>query len=381
MDSLISNEDSRSVTPTMEILPLRESVLRTVAGRYHLRRLIGRGGMADVYLGDDLLLERDVAIKILHQHIALDDSGLERFRREALALAALVSPHVVAVYDVGLDKDCAFLVMHYIDGNTIEQQIIRHGPMSAQQAEAVLVQVLDGLTAIHSCGLIHRDIKPSNVLIDANDHVVLLDFGIALHRRRAPLTAPGMVAGTPGYLAPECDVELTSDLFQVGLLMVYLLTGVEPARFISESKTIDSLLIRVPCRLADVARRALATDPAQRFESAETMKEAVRAAASPWTASDERTTIEMSPVQLLGLIDTAPVIASEQKYLRVGTNTNVVQTAPTCLPRSSAPRRSRVRMPIIRVDDVDEESGSRVPSWAFGGVLAVIAGFAAFALM
>jgi serine/threonine-protein kinase len=270
--------------------------------------------------------------------------------------------------------------MHHIDGNTIEQEVIRHGPMSVQQAEAVLVQILDGLTAIHSRGLIHRDIKPSNVLLGANDHVVLLDFGIALHTRRAPLTAPGMVAGTPGYLPPECDVELTSDLFQVGLLMVYVLTGVETARFLSETKSIDNLLMRMPCRLADVARRALATDPAQRFDSAETMKAAVRAAASPWTASDERTTTEMSPVQVLGLIDTAPVIASEQKYLRVGTNTNVLHNAPTYPQRTSALERSRVRMPIIRVDDVDDEPRPRVPTWAFGGVLAVIAGFAAMAL-
>jgi serine/threonine protein kinase len=121
-----------SARPTIPIAPLLDPAARIVGGRYRVRHLIGSGGMAEVHVGDDLVLEREVAIKILHPHIARDDAGLERFRREALALADVASPHVVAIYDVGLDKDCAFLVMRHIEGQTLEQEIIRHGPMSAK---------------------------------------------------------------------------------------------------------------------------------------------------------------------------------------------------------------------------------------------------------
>jgi serine/threonine protein kinase len=276
MQEVVWVEDARSTTPTLKNPPLLAVEERVLGGRYRILRLIGRGGMADVFLGDDLLLERTVAIKVMHAHLADDSSGLERVRREAMTLAAVRSPNVVGIYDIGFDGS-VFLVMQHLEGHTIEDEIARTGPMSEARATGVLAQLLDGLVEIHALGLVHRDIKPSNIILGGGDHVVLLDLGIALDVRRAPLTAPGMVAGTPGYLAPEsctCETDYASDVYQVGLIMLFLLTGVDFGRQ-SPARSVEDLLSRLPASLRGMARRALATDPSERFPSALVMREAL----------------------------------------------------------------------------------------------------------
>jgi tRNA A-37 threonylcarbamoyl transferase component Bud32 len=285
-------ENESSTTPTLQSAPLRlPCETRVLGGRYQVRRLLGRGGMANVFLGDDLVLERAVAIKLLHPHLAEDSSGLERFRREAMTLAAIRSPHVVGIYDIGLDDEGVYLVMQHVEGRTIEQEIARTGVMPNARVEAVVTQLLDGLAEVHAQGLVHRDIKPSNVLLDGNDHVVLLDLGIVLDTRRAPLTAPGMVAGTPGYLAPEsstrAESDYSSDVYQVGLLILFLLTGVELARR-CPINGFDDLIQKLPASFAGVVRRALATEPSDRFPSAEIMKEAVETALASSRGTTQR---------------------------------------------------------------------------------------------
>ena len=333
MPHVVPIEDERSTTPTQRNTPLLARETRVLGGRYQVRRLLGRGGMANVFLGDDLILERAVAIKILHTHLADDSSGLERFRREAMTLAAVRSPHVVGIYDIGLDGDGGvFIVMQHVEGPTIEEEIVRTGPMSNARATAVLTQLLDGLAEVHSLGVVHRDIKPSNVILGTSDHVVLLDLGIALDPRRAPLTAPGMVAGTPGYLAPEsrtrAESDYASDVYQVGLLMLFLLTGVDFARR-CPMKGVADLLDRLPPSLAFMARRALATDPSDRFPSASVMREALELRAPsppPVTSTPKRARtarqaqpplarepvlqLEGPTVELVALSDTAPAIKS-----------------------------------------------------------------------
>jgi serine/threonine protein kinase len=259
--------------------------------------------MADVYVGDDLLLERTVAIKMIHEHIEVDAVGLERFRREAIALAAVTSSHVVAIHDMGFDGGW-FLVLQHVHGQTLADEIGRKGPMALERAEWVLTDLLDALIEIHSRGLIHRDIKPSNIMIDEREHVVLLDFGIALDTSRSRLTEPGMLAGTPAYAVPGCLAEPASDVYQVGLLMLFLLTGVDPV----EGTMSRGLLQRLPPELSSVARCALAMDPSARFPSAQTMRDAleeafdeIATAILPRTVIDKRT-CEISRTQLLGLL-------------------------------------------------------------------------------
>ena len=283
MQSIRTDDDPTAMTATLTQLRLPHE-RRVLGGRYQVRRMIGRGGTADVYLGDDLLLERTVAIKILHPKFASETSGLERFRREATTLAAVRSPHVVGVYDIGLAAESVYLVMEHVEGQTIEHEVARTGKMSMARAETILRQVLEGLAEMHGQGLVHRDIKPSNVLVDGNDDVVLLDLGIVVEKRRAPPTAPGkLFAGFA--LDSSMETELTNDVYQVGLLMMFLLTG-EELGWRAQPKHLETLFRRLPAALEGVARCALHIDPTRRFASAKVMKAAVESALDRSTACE-----------------------------------------------------------------------------------------------
>jgi serine/threonine protein kinase len=367
---LVSAEDESSTTPTLRTTPLLlPGETRVLGGRYRVRRMLGRGGMADVFLGDDLLLERAVAIKILHPNLAEDSSGLERFRREAMTLAAVRSPHVVGIYDIGLEDEGVYLVMQHIDGHTIEQEIARSGPMPHARVAVVLTQLLDGLSEMHAQGLVHRDIKPSNVLLDGSDHVVLLDLGIAFDPRRAPLTAPGMVAGTPGYLAPEscarAESEYASDVYQVGLLMLFLLTGIDVARR-GATRDFEDLVHSLPASLGAVARHALATDPVERFPSAAVMRDALdgalarsslEARVSPRrarTARGEHRRLATGPIEEadasaevarahVALVDTSPGVGKTPPSRNIKTTAlQAAQILSVHLAAEKAPARSRI---------------------------------------
>jgi serine/threonine protein kinase len=369
MQPLVSAEEESSTTPTLRTTPLLlPGETRVLGGRYRVRRMLGRGGMADVFLGDDLLLERAVAIKILHASLAEDSSGLERFRREAMTLAAVRSPHVVGIYDIGLEDEGVYLVMQHIDGHTIEQEIARSGPMPHARVAVVLTQLLDGLAEMHAQGLVHRDIKPSNVLLDGSDHVVLLDLGIALDPRRAPLTAPGMVAGTPGYLAPEscarAESEYASDVYQVGLLMLFLLTGVDVARR-GTTRDFEDLVHGLPASLAAVARHALATDPVERFPSAAVMRDALdgalarstlEARVSPRrarTARGEHRRLATGPLEEadasaelahshVALVDTSPRVSAPPSRSLKTTALQAAQILSVRVAGEKAPARCRI---------------------------------------
>jgi serine/threonine protein kinase len=239
--------------------------------------MIGHGRIADVYLGDDLVLERAVAIKILHEQVALDLARLEQFRREAVTLACVRSPYVLGVYDIGLVNEGVYLVMPYIEGVTVAQYVARHGPMPRARAEVVLTQLLSGLAAMHAQGLVHHDLKPANVLLDRNDDVVLidLDLGLAHDPKLTSATATGTGTTSLTDLAAVTDAaDYTSDVYQVGMLMVYLLTGIDVSRR-SHRSGFEDLIQQLPRALASVARRALDTDATARFASAAIMKEAL----------------------------------------------------------------------------------------------------------
>jgi eukaryotic-like serine/threonine-protein kinase len=248
-----------------------------VGSRYRITRRIGSGGMADVYLADDLLLERLVAIKVLHACYRSDPARLERFRREAKTLAAVTSPHVVGIYDLEVTSACPYLVMQYVPGRTLAAVVEQDQQIGPVRAGAILHQVLEGLVALHARGLVHRDIKPSNVIVDARDRVVLLDVGIAIDARQPRLTEPGFFAGTPGYFPPERlatqQVDLRSDLYQVGLLLAYMLTGVDPG----DTHVGGDIAEQVSTAYADVLRRALSAVDG-RFASATEMSRALEEA-------------------------------------------------------------------------------------------------------
>jgi serine/threonine-protein kinase len=242
-----------------------------IAGRYEVISLIGRGGMAEVHAGRDRMLERLVAIKRPRRDT--DDAAIsDRLKREAIALAMIDSPHVVAIHDVGVTPDGVYLVMQRLYGRTLDDEVGAAGPVPPGRAVRIARDILGGLAAIHAAGLVHRDLKPSNVLLDRGDRAVLLDLGAALHPRRRPLTAPGTVLGTPGCMAPEQleqgPLDGRVDLFQLGLILIYLVTGELPER------EADPGRLAIPPALRGVIARALAPAEA-RFCSALEMRSAL----------------------------------------------------------------------------------------------------------
>jgi serine/threonine-protein kinase len=236
----------KSAPPDREVL----------VGRYSLTTLIGRGGMAEVYEAYDRPLERIVAIKRPRSDAPRDAMVSERLHREGLALAAIDSPRVVAIHDISFTSSGVFLVMQRLRGRTLEDEIARNGPLTPAKACRLARDILAGVAEIHERGLVHRDLKASNVLLDRTDHAVLLDLGAALHQRRRPLTVPGTVLGTPECMAPEQlepgTVDGRVDLYQVGLILVYLLSGA------TSPSTVDPKVLAIPSALREVIQRARA---------------------------------------------------------------------------------------------------------------------------
>ncbi|MCU1345141.1 MAG: putative serine/threonine protein kinase, partial [Acidimicrobiia bacterium] len=207
------------------------------ADRYEIQSKIGRGGMADVFLARDRLLDRPVAIKVLFPEFATDPSFVERFRREAQSAANLTHPNVVAVFDWGQEGTTYFIVMEYVAGRTLGDILRSEGQLEPKRAAAIASEVAGALSVAHRNGLIHRDVKPGNILVTANDEVKVADFGIARALNDitdSNLTQAGAVMGTATYFSPEQAQGLTldarSDLYSLGVVMYEMGTGQPPFR-------------------------------------------------------------------------------------------------------------------------------------------------------
>ncbi|WP_433082425.1 protein kinase domain-containing protein [Dactylosporangium sp. CA-052675] len=211
---------------------------RLLNGRYELRSVIGRGGMADVWLAVDGRLDRPVAVKILHGDGGADPSLPERFEREAHTAARLSHPSIVAVYDFGVDDGTPYLVMELVQGHSLADELAA-GPLDPRRAAHIAERVCDALEAAHNAGVVHRDVKPANILISQEDEVKVCDFGIAsiTDRAQTALTAPATVIGTSSYMAPEQvlgePVDARTDLYALGCVLYTMLTGRPP--FIADS--------------------------------------------------------------------------------------------------------------------------------------------------
>lgn len=209
---------------------------RLVDGRYEVVSRIARGGMATVYLAVDRRLDREVALKVMHAHLAEGSSGsafVARFRREARTAARLTHPGLVGVYDQGVDGDTSYLTMEYVDGSNLRRRLEEQGALTVREALRVLESVLDALAAAHRAGLVHRDVKPENVLLmSEDDRVRLGDFGLARAVSEVTSTTTGTVLGTVAYLAPELvthgATDARTDVYACGVLLYEMLTGRQP---------------------------------------------------------------------------------------------------------------------------------------------------------
>ena len=284
-----------------------------VADRYELHEVVGTGGMSSVYRAVDTLLERNVALKILHPHYGEDAEYVERFRREARSVAQLSHPNIVTVIDRGEADGHQYIVFEYVDGESLKQLVDRTGPLPARRAVELGLQVAEALAFAHNAGLVHRDVKPQNVLVTEDGEAKVTDFGIARSLDvEHGVTQTGTVLGTSNYLSPEQargqTVTPATDVYSLGVVLYELLTGEVPfpgENFVAVAmKHINeeppSLLERrpdVPMRLVAAIDRALAKDPAQRFPSMGAFCTELRAClAELGTPDSDRTVIRPSPV-------------------------------------------------------------------------------------
>jgi CheY-like chemotaxis protein len=234
---------------------------RVFGNRYRMHPATRSSGLREIFLGDDLVLERTVAIKVLHENVAEDCWSLERARSEASQLGPVASP-LIGIYDVGSANGDAYLVLHQVAGLSIEQEILRMGPMSGLRMLHVVVQLFDRLADMRCHGVAHRDLRPSSVLIDDRDDV-LFDLGIVL--------------GSRPTLGADHSQAVPLDIYQVGQLMLYLLSGVDSTLLLyAPSRT--ELIDRLPWGLARVVRRALERDPAKQYATTRGMKAAIATA-------------------------------------------------------------------------------------------------------
>jgi serine/threonine protein kinase len=259
------------------------SAPQTSTKRYRPVRLLGRGGMASVELAHDTELDRPVAIKRLAENLAANEEYKQRFLREARLAARLSHPNIVAVYDAGAEHGVPYIVMEYVEGETVSDLLRRRGRLEPAEAVAQALQACSGLETAHEAGLVHRDIKPQNLLITPDGTLKSADFGIARSLDGTKLTQAGTVLGTAAYLAPEQaageQVTATADIYALGAVLYELLTGRPPyeadslaelfAKQTEGSITpLRELAPVAPARLEDAVMHALARAPEYRPESA-----------------------------------------------------------------------------------------------------------------
>lgn len=259
---------------------------KKLGGRYEILDRVGGGGMAVVYKAKDNLLDRIIAVKILRPQYAIDDDFVHRFRREAQAAASLSHPNIVSIYDVGVEEDTHYIIMEYVEGNTLKEYINENAPLAPDEAIKIAKQIAEALEHAHFNQIIHRDIKPHNILVGQNKRVKVTDFGIARAVTSATITHTGSVIGSVHYFSPEqARGGMTgekSDIYSLGIVLYEMLTGELPfsgespisvaLKHLQDSYTEPRALNpRIPQSVENIILRCLAKDPTQRYASAKVL--------------------------------------------------------------------------------------------------------------
>ena len=256
--------------------------------RYEIIRSIGEGGMANVYLGFDTILDRNVAIKVLRGDLSNDEKFVRRFQREALSASSLAHPNIVEMYDVGEDDGTYYIVMEYVEGKTLKQLLKKRGTLTLSEAIDIMSQLTDGMAHAHDSYIIHRDLKPQNIMIKDDGQIKITDFGIAMALNATQLTQTNSVMGSVHYLPPEqasgkgCTIK--SDIYSMGIIFYELLSGSLPFRGENAveialkhmREPLPSLREdhpEIPQSIENIIRRATAKNPKNRYETAREMHE------------------------------------------------------------------------------------------------------------
>ncbi|WP_010301649.1 Stk1 family PASTA domain-containing Ser/Thr kinase [Kurthia senegalensis] len=258
-----------------------------IGGRYQIQELIGGGGMSNVYLAHDRILDRDVAIKILRYNFSDEDDLHRRFQREASSATSLTHPNIVSIYDVGEEEDMHYLVMEYIKGQTLKQYIQQYAPVSPTRAVSIMLELTSAIAHAHQNQIIHRDIKPQNILMDEEGNVKITDFGIAMALSATSFTKTNSVLGTVHYLSPEQArggvATVKSDMYALGIVLYELLTGQLPfmgesavsialKHLQAETPSVRNVVPAIPQSLENVVLKATAKEPHNRYANVEAMR-------------------------------------------------------------------------------------------------------------
>lgn len=352
-----------------------------LSGRYEILDRLGSGGMSNVYRATDKILERTVAVKVLAEHLSDDERFVARFRREALAVAKLIHPNIVQVYDTGIDDGSRYIVMEYVDGRSGAQILQRMGPIDPAQAMEIGIQACAGLDYAHRRNIIHRDVKPGNLMITGEPagpgetSVKLTDFGIARATEQTRITQVGSVVGTAAYLAPEQvrgeEATPATDVYALGVVLYQFLTN----RLPYEGSSLAELAVRqqnekplppstyngdVPEPVSTAVLIALEGDPTRRYATAEELAEGLRRG----LAGDDPTRVVEAdtPVRPLGA---TTAVTRRMEARRDATALTELRPAP---PR----RRAEMPPPVMQPEAPARRSFfSRVLRF-FGTLLALI---------
>ena len=335
--------------------------------RYELIKRIGRGGMADVFLARDILLDRDVAVKVLFPEHAIDPNFVERFRREAQSVAGLNHPNIVSVYDWGQTGNTYFMAMEYVDGRTLADGLRRSGRLTAKSAATVAMAIANALAYAHRNNVVHRDIKPANILMGNDGAIKVVDFGIARaldSGHDAGLTQDGAVMGTATYFSPEQakgeGLDLRSDLYSLGIVLYELVSGRPP--FTGESalataykqvnedaERLKNLVPDVPMALEAIVAKCMAKDASVRYASADALRDDLRRFINgePTLAVDEaRSRSGKAPISTTNLDETTTVMSPVNE-----------QTPSGGTPRTAV--MPATMQPVETLPDYDDDSSKR----------------------
>jgi eukaryotic-like serine/threonine-protein kinase len=269
---------------------------KRINGRYKILDMIGGGGMANVYLAHDMILDRDVAVKMLRLDLTNDEEFIRRFHREAQSATSLNHPNIVNIYDVGEENDLYYIVMEFVDGQTLKQYIQQYSPLRVEEAVGIMSQLTSAIAHAHQNHIVHRDIKPHNILVDRNGKVKITDFGIAMALSATSITQTNSVLGSVHYLSPEQArggmANKKSDIYSLGIVMFELLTGRLPfsgesavsialKHLQSETPSLRRWNTNIPQSVENIVLKATAKDPFHRYNNVEEMGEDLRTALFP----------------------------------------------------------------------------------------------------
>ena len=342
---------------------------KRISGRYKILEMIGGGGMANVYLAHDMILDRDVAVKVLRLDFANDEEFIRRFHREAQSATSLAHPNIVSIYDVGEeDNSLYYIVMEYVEGQTLKQYIHKNSPIPVEKAISIMRQLTSAISHAHQNHIIHRDIKPDNILIDRHDNVMITDFGIAMALSATSITQTNSVLGSVHYLSPEQArggiANNKSDIYSLGIVMFELLTGRPPfsgesavsialKHLQSETPSLRRWNPSIPQSVENIVLKATAKDPFHRYSNVEEMEDDIMMALEPDRLNEPKFLVPEDKDATKAI----PVITADRPYSNLDdtivhgkeTVSESASSSPPKIEKGKDGKEKKNKLPIILV--------------------------------